>query len=229
MALLASLILPTNSFELFMSLRIYFLRHGETVYSHQGGYCGVLNPNLTPEGQAMAQAFADAYRSHPWTAIYASPMQRTLETVKPLCDATGIALQVRDGLKEMNFGDWEGKSTEEVKTRYLDDYIRWMTEPAWNSPTGGETAVEVASRAMLVVAEIEDNHQDGHVLVVSHKSTIRIMLCNLLGIDQGRYRDRINALAASLSIVKFDVHGPMLEVLGDRSHLPPALRDRVGT
>lgn len=212
-----------------MSLKLYLLRHGETTYSRTGGYCGELDPELTPEGTQMAKAFADAYRDLPWVAIYASPMKRTIATAKPLCDAIGMEMQFRDGLKEIRYGKWEDKTVEFVKQHYPDDYVRWLTEPAWNPPTGGETAVEIASRAMLVISEIEAKYPTGNVLVVSHKATLRIILCSLLGIDLGRYRDRIHALAASVSIVKFDVHGPLLEVLGDRYHLPEHLRTLAGT
>ncbi|PSB04275.1 histidine phosphatase family protein [Merismopedia glauca] len=212
-----------------MCLKIYFLRHGETTYSIGGGFCGDLDPELTPSGLKMAQGFADTYSSTPWTAIYASPKQRAVATAKPLCQALNIEMQLRDGLKEIAFGEWEGKTVEQVKQEYAEDYISWMTEPAWNPPPGGETSVEIASRASLVIAEIQQNYLTGNVLVVSHKATIRIMLCSLLGIDLGRYRDRINVLAASLSIVKFDTYGPLLEVLGDRYHLPLELRQREGT
>jgi probable phosphoglycerate mutase len=212
-----------------MSLKLYLLRHGETVYSRTGGYCGALDPELTPEGSLMAQGFADTYRSVPWTAVYASPMKRTIATAKPLCEAIGIEMQLREGLKEIAYGEWEGQTLEFVKENYADDYVRWLTEPAWNPPTGGETAVQIASRASLVISEIEEKYTTGNVLVVSHKATIRIILCSLLGIDLGRYRDRINALAASVSIVKFDVHGPLLEVLGDRYHLNEDLRSLPGT
>lgn len=212
-----------------MSLRLYFLRHGETIYSRTGGYCGDLDPELTPEGTLMAEAFAAAYRSMPWTAVYVSPMKRTIATATPLCQAVGMEMQLRDGLREIGYGQWEGKTNEDVKQHYDEDYIRWLTEPAWNPPTGGETAVQVASRASLVIAEIEKVYPSGNVLVVSHKATIRILLCSLLGIDLGRYRDRINALAASLSVVKFTEHGPLLEVLGDRSYMSEALRNLPGT
>ncbi len=211
-----------------MSLTLYFLRHGETTYSLKGGYCGTLDPDLTDEGKKMAEAFAQAYQSLPWSAIYVSPMKRTIATAKPLCDTVGMSMKIKDGLKEMNFGQWEDKSPEWVKENHLDDYINWMTEPAWNPPTGGETAVEVASRAMLVISEIEGKHLEGNVLVVSHKTTIRIILCNLLGIDLGRYRDRIDMLAASVSQVKFGIHGPLLQQLGDRSYLSPELESRKG-
>lgn len=212
-----------------MSLKIYFLRHGETTYSKTGGYCGDLDPELTSNGTLMAKAFAEKYSTLSWEAVYVSPMKRTIATAKPLCDAIGMKMELREGLKEIRYGQWEGLTVEEVNQKYHEDYVRWLTEPAWNSPTGGETAVQIASRASLVIAEIEQKYADGNVLVVSHKATIRIMLCSLLGIDLGRYRDRINALAGSISIVKLDVYGPLLEVLGDRCYMNEQLRNLPGT
>jgi len=212
-----------------MSLYLYLLRHGETAYSQTGKYCGIIDPELTPQGLAMAQEFAAAYGSLPWEAIYASPMKRAIATAQPLCDVTGLDMQLRDGLKEINYGEWEDRTPDYVREHHNEDYIRWLTEPAWNPPTGGETSVQIASRANLVLAEIEEKYTSGNVLVVSHKATIRIMLCSLLGIDVGRYRDRIDMPAASISIIKFDVHGPLLQRLGDRSYMSPALFSRVGT
>ena len=104
-----------------------------------------------------------------------------------------------------------------------------MTEPAWNAPPGGETAVQIANRALPVVAEIEAKWSDGNVLIVSHKATLRILLCSLLGIDLDHYRDRIEVLAASVSVVKCDHYEPLLESLGERGYLPPDLRQRAGT
>jgi broad specificity phosphatase PhoE len=212
-----------------MSLNLYLLRHGETAYSQTGGYCGELDAALTSEGVQMAQQFADVYRSLPWAAVFVSPMKRTIATAKPLCDALSIAMQLRDGLKEIRYGKWEDQTVEYVKQHYMDDYLRWLAEPAWNPPTGGETAVEISSRAALVIREIQERHLAGNVLVVSHKATIRIILCSLLGIDLGRYRDRIDAPAGSVSVVKFDLHGPLLQVVGDRSYMDAHLRSLPGT
>ena len=212
-----------------MSLKIYLLRHGETEYSQRGAYCGALDAELTVEGQQMAQAFAVAYRSTPWTDVFVSPMKRAIATAQPLCDVLDLPMQMRDGLREISYGAWEDREQEDVRLHYEQDYIRWMTEPAWNPPTGGETAIQIASRALPIITEIESKFKNGNVLVVSHKATIRIILCSLLGIDVGRYRDRINAPAASVSIVKFGSYGPMLEVLGDRSYMPEYLRERSGT
>jgi broad specificity phosphatase PhoE len=212
-----------------MGLKIYLLRHGETAYSQSGTYCGALDPELTAEGSLMAQAFADAYCSTPWDEVYVSPMKRAIETAQPLCAAVSLPMQTRDGLREISYGTWEGRTQQDVKQHHEQDYLRWLTEPAWNPPTGGETAVQIANRALPIITEIEAKYKDGNILVVSHKATIRIILCSLMGIDLGRYRDRIDAPAASVSIVKFDIYGPMLEVLGDRSYMPRHLRERTGT
>jgi broad specificity phosphatase PhoE len=212
-----------------MSLSLYLLRHGETTYSQTGGFCGDLDPELTDDGIQMAQAFADKYQSLSWNAVYVSPMKRTIATATPLCQSVGLEMQLREGLKEIRYGEWEGQTTEVVKEQYADDYMRWLTEPAWNPPTGGETAVQISSRASLVLSEIEEKYKEGNVLVVSHKATIRIMLCGLLGIDLGRYRDRINTLVGSVSVVRFEAHGPLLERLGDRAHLDARLLSLPGT
>ncbi|NES84045.1 MAG: histidine phosphatase family protein [Moorea sp. SIO2B7] len=212
-----------------MSLKIYFLRHGETTASQIGGYCGALDIELTPEGHQMAQDFADAYKSLPWEAIYPSPLRRAVNTAKPLSEAVGIELQLRDGLKEITYGKWEGKTPEEVNQEFHDEYIRWLAAPGWNSPTGGETGIEIARRSALVLKEIEQTYPTGNVLFVSHKSTIRIMLCSLLGIDIGRFRDRIRMPVASVTIVEKAIHGPLIHVMGDHSHLRKELRLRPGT
>lgn len=212
-----------------MALRLYFLRHGETTFSQTGGYCGATDVDLTASGQAMAEAFADTYKSLSWEAIYCSPMKRTQATAAPIVQATDVAPQLRDGLKEINYGDWEGRTQEDVKETLCEDYYAWMTEPSWNPPTGGETAVEISNRAMAVIAEIEETYTDGNVLIVSHKATLRIILCSLLGIDLGRYRDRMDYPAASLSVVRFGKYGPLLERMGDRAYMPQSLRDREGT
>lgn len=212
-----------------MSLTLYFLCHGENIYNREGRYCGDLNTELTPEGQEVANAFVLAYQSIPWSTIYVSSTRRTVATAKSLADSVAVQMQLRDGLKEMDFGVFADKSYESVKENYSKSYINWMNDPAWNSPRKGETAVEVASRSMLVLSEIREKYKDGNALVVSHQTTTQIMLCSLLGIDLGRYRDRIEILAGSVSQVKFGTHGPLLQKLGDRSYMGSELESRIGT
>ena len=213
-----------------MSLNLHLLRHGQTPFSRDNVFCGAgLDPELTPDGAAMANAFAAAYKSSPWSAVYASPLRRTVATARPLCDALGLKMELRDDLKEIHYGKWEGKSVEVVNREYHDDYIRWSADPAWNAPTGGEPAVAIARRTMQVIEEIKQRYSDGNVLIVSHKATIRIILCGLLGIDVGRFRYRLACPVGSVSVVQFSSEGPLLEALADRTHLDEKLRLLRGT
>ena len=107
---------------------------------------------------------------------------------------------------------------------FHDDYVSWLADPAWHAPTGGESAAAVAQRGLQVIREITDRFDDGNVLVVSHKATLRIILCGLLGIDVGRFRYRLVCPVGSVSVVEFTHEGPLLHSLADRSHLSKRLR-----
>jgi alpha-ribazole phosphatase len=209
-----------------MGLKLYFLRHGQTAYSETGGYCGTPenDPGLTPEGIEMAEAFADSYCHLSWQAIYTSPLQRAVQTAKPLCDRVNMQMELRSGLKEVAYGEWEGMHPTQIYAKFTDSYVRWLTDPAWNAPPKGERGIDIARRSSQVLEEIEDRFPSGNVLLVSHKATIRIMLCDLMGIDIGRYRDRFTMPVAALSIVELGNRGPFFHVIGDRSHLSPYLR-----
>jgi len=212
-----------------MGLTLYFLRHGQTNFSRANAFCGELDPPLTESGTAMAAAFAAAYAELPWQAVFASPMLRTRATAQFLCDRLGLQMQLRDGLREIYYGQWEGLSTQEVNERFHDDYVSWLSDPGWNAPTGGERGIDIYYRSNAVLLEIERQYPSGNILIVSHKATIRIMLCGLLGIDVGRFRDRIAAPVASVSIVEYTARGPLLLALAERSHLPAHLRELPGT
>lgn len=213
-----------------MSLTLYFLRHGQTTLSRDDNFCGSgLDPELTPEGLAMAQAFTRAYQSTSWAAIYASSLRRTIQTARPLCELLKMKLEARDDLQEIAYGKWEGLNKETVAEKYKDDYVKWLADPARNAPTAGELATTVAERGLRVIREIRERFDEGNVLLVSHKATIRILLCSLLGIDVGGFRYRLGCPVASLSTVEFSSHGPMLQTLADRSHLDERLKSLPGT
>jgi broad specificity phosphatase PhoE len=213
-----------------MSLSLHLLRHGQTALSREDVFCGSgLDPELTKEGLEMAHAFTEAYRANSWAAIFTSQLQRTTTTAEPLCSALGIQPEICAGLNEIGYGSWEGRTKADVDQNYHDDYVNWLADPAWHAPTGGELAVEVARRSLQVVEDITERFRDTNVLAVSHKATIRIILCSLLGIDVGRFRYRLVCPVGSVSIVEFTSHGPLLKVMADRSHLTERLRSLPGT
>jgi probable phosphoglycerate mutase len=213
-----------------MSLSLHFLRHGQTTLSRDDAFCGSgLDPELTPEGLEMAEAFAAAYRKKEWIAIFTSSLRRTITTAQPLCDVLGMTMESRAELNEIGYGQWEGLSKETVERKFHDDYISWEADPAWHAPTGGELAVTIAQRGSQIVREIRERFDGGNILIVSHKATIRIIICSLMGIDVGRFRYRLGCPVGGLSVVEFTSHGPLLHTLADRSYLSEALRSLPGT
>lgn len=211
-------------------LRLFLLRHGQTEMSRANVFCGRgLDPALTDEGRAMADAFAAAYRDVGWRAIFSSPLQRARATAAPLERTVSMSAEVRDDLAELDYGRWDGRRAEEVSREHHTEYERWTADPAWNPPTGGETAVALAQRMTRAIEEIEHTYHDGNVLVVSHKASIRVALCALLGVDVGRFRYRFGCPVGSVSIVEFGAHGPLAATVADRSHLDARLRGLEGT
>ncbi len=213
-----------------MSLSIYFLRHGQTTHSRDELFSGSgTDAQLTSAGVQMADEFAHVYESTPWAAIYVSPQTRARETARPTAERTKHEVIIDERLREIGYGEWEGRTIAEVKAKYQDAYTAWLNNPAVNRPPSGETAVEIAERGTAAVESISKRHSSGAVLVVSHKATIRIILCSLLGIDLASYRHRLACPVCSLSIVEIGEHGPLLKVLADRSHLSEALRKLPGS
>jgi broad specificity phosphatase PhoE len=203
-----------------MTLRLYLLRHGQTAMSRANVFCGRgLDPALTDEGLTMAAAFADAYVDDQWTAIYSSPLARAVATATPLAERLGLPVQRRDDLAEIDYGDWDGLTADVVARQWHDEHERWSADPAWNPPTGGETAIALAKRMTNVVEDITG----------SHKASIRVRLCALLGVDVGRFRYRFGCPVGSVSIIEFGGHGPLATAVADRSHLDSRLRHLEGT
>ena len=109
----------------------------------------------------------------------------------------------------LRHGDkWEGKTPEEVNLEFHDEYVRWLADPGWNSPSGGEKGIDIARRSGAVLEEIEQTYHTGNVLVVSHKATIRIMLCSLLGIEVVA-----TAIASSCQLLRSALLSLLKEVL----------------
>ena len=210
-------------------MQLYLIRHGQTAYSRENRFCGSSDPPLTEVGEAMAEAFAQAYATTKWEAIYTSPLLRTRQTADGLAPLAGVTPTPEDGLKEIEYGEWEGLTVDEVKARWPAAYEYWADDVASRGAPGGETAFHVAARAMRVVEAIRTRHTEGNVLIVSHKATLRIITCALLGLDVRLFRERIGQPVAAVTVFAIGNGSAKLTVLGDRAHLSGDLRNQEGT
>jgi probable phosphoglycerate mutase len=210
-------------------LTLYLVRHGQTDWSLANRFCGESDVPLNATGRAMAEALAARYGTAPWAAIYASPLERARDTAAPTARRAGLPVLVEPGLREIAYGEWDGRPEAEVERDDPERFHAWAAHPGVVAPPGGETGLAIAARALAALEAIRARHDRGQVLVVSHKATLRVLLCALLGIDVDQFRARLQQRTCAVSIVDFKSSGPLLQCLGDVSHLPPELLEGGGT
>jgi broad specificity phosphatase PhoE len=186
-----------------MITRVFLIRHGATQLSTEDRFAGSTDVPLSADGRAQAERLARRLADDALTAVYASPLERTLDTARIVAAPHGLTPVLRDGLREIHHGHWEGLTRAEVESRYSSEYSRWEEDPYTFAPDGGECGLDVMARALPVVRQIVEGHPGENVGVVSHKATIRLVLSSLLGFDARGYRDRLDQAPASLNILDF--------------------------
>jgi len=200
-------------------LTLHLARHGDTTQSADGTFCGDLDPPLTEKGKQQADRLCNVVTKLGISALYVSPKLRARMTAEPTARATGLQPKTEEGLREIGYGSWEGRKEVEIRESEPQAYWAWVTDPALVSPPGGESAFAIAARSLPVILRVRQEQPNANVLFVSHKATIRVITCALLGLPLGRFCDRIACPTASLTTFEFSDRGAMLVRIGDTSHL----------
>lgn len=200
--------------------RIYLVRHGATVLTAEDRFAGATNVALSDEGRGQARRLSQRLAREKADAIYASPLDRTMETARILAEPHGLEVQPRDGLREISHGRWEQMTRKEVESQFPEEAAAWDKDPYTFAPVDGESGLAVTARSLPVLIDIvKAHHPGGRVIVVSHKATIRLLLSSLLGFDPRRYRDYLDQSPCALNIVDFkDEVQARLALFNDTSH-----------
>jgi broad specificity phosphatase PhoE len=184
-----------------MATRVFLVRHGATVLSAEDRYAGSADVALSDEGRAQARALGARLASEPLAAAYASPMSRTRETAELIVAGRGMSVAAVPEIRETDHGHWEGRTREDIRAAFPDEYARWERDPFTFAPSRGETGLQVLARALPAFLAIVHRHANGAVLVVSHKATIRLVIGELLGVELRGYRDRLDMSPCGLNIL----------------------------
>jgi probable phosphoglycerate mutase len=202
-----------------MITRLLLVRHGATTLSAEDAFAGATDVELSAEGREQATLLGERLAAVPNAATYCSPMRRTIATASLIAGPSRAAPVVREALREIHHGHWEGRKRAEVEAAFREEYAAWEADPFTFAPTGGECGVDVLARALPAIRTIVTAHAGQTVLVVSHKATIRLLLSSLLGFDARGYRDRLDQLPACLNILDWkDAVRARLMLFNDISH-----------
>lgn len=165
------------------ALRIIVIRHGQTDWNREGRYLGHTDMPLNEEGRRQAQEAADHLKAEHFAAIYASDLRRTMETAWIIARPHGLTVNPVPGLREMNFGAWDGLTYEEIIGGYGDMARRWFDDPTAVTPPGGESVVQVWSRVVNALDTVYESEirsrASGTVAIVTHGGPIRVVRCLL--------------------------------------------------
>ena len=163
-------------------------RHGETDWNRDHRWQGFTGPPLNEEGRRQAAELAA--RLEGVDAIYSSDSDRARETAEIAAALLGLALRIDVRLREVNFGEWEGLTRQEIDQRFAGAFTRWEAGERPN-PAGVEADEAMAERVLEALGEIAERHPNGRVLVVTSGGPIRAAEAQLRGIEQTHARRAI--------------------------------------
>ena len=196
------------------------LRHGQTPLSVEKRFSGVGDRPLTEVGLAQAGAAARRLRGCGAVAVVASPLRRAVQTADLVAAEIGVAVTVDEGLRETDFGDWEGYTFAEVQQRWPDQLSAWLASPDV-APPAGESFVDTARRVRQARDRVLAAYGGRTVVVVSHVTPIKTLVRLALEAPPGTlYRMHLDLV--SISEIDWYADGPaVVRRLNDTCHAPP--------
>jgi broad specificity phosphatase PhoE len=169
---------------------ILLVRHGQTGWNEGAGqvrYRGQTDIPLDEVGHAQARALAARLAGEPIAGVYASPLQRAVQTAQPTADRLALPVVPHPGLLDMNLGEWQGLTHTEAARRYPEAHRRWLEAPHTVTLPGGENLAAVLERGKAAVAELVARHAGETVMLVGHQVVNKVLVCWLLGLDNSHY------------------------------------------
>jgi broad specificity phosphatase PhoE len=161
-------------------------RHGETSWNAEKVFRGRADVGLNELGIRQAELLAKYLSNWELEAIYSSPLKRALDTANTVARYQTATLRIAEGLTDIDFGKWQSLPEPEVRRLYPDLFDEWHNNPHKVRMPGGEGLEDVRMRAIEVVNSIISRHQ-GHVLLVSHRVVLKVLVCHLLGLDNSHF------------------------------------------
>ena len=189
-------------------MEVVLVRHGETEWSRSGRHTGRTDVPLTDLGRHQAELLGRRLRGRSFALVLTSPLGRARET----CRLAGLGEGglLRDELREWDYGEYEGITTPEIRSR-RPDWFLWR-----DGCPGGETAAEVGARADRVVAELRA--AGGDCAVFGHGHMLRVLAARWLGLPPGEGR-LLGLSTATLSVLGYERETPVLWLWNEASHL----------
>ena len=197
---------------------VWLLRHPEPDAVARGRCYGSLDLALSKDGMQQAHAVAKALAATPLAAIYTSPRQRCTQAASILALGRACSVKIVEDVRELDFGEFEGRTYDEIAARYPDVYRQWMERPTKTHFPGGECFGDMCVRVVESVRRLRARHDGDSIAIVAHGGVNRIILADALGMDMAHIF-RIGQRYGALNRVRYFGDDPVVELINGDDRL----------
>lgn len=194
---------------------LWLIRHGAPGGAE--GLCyGRHDVALSEEGALQAKDLAERFASEPVDVIYASPLRRAMDTARILAERRRLAIETCGDFAEIDFGEFEGRSYEEIEALFPETFQLWMREPTQVRFPQGENFQDLKQRVLRALDFVLARHAGQKIVIVSHAGVIRILLAQALRIPD-THVFRLDQEYGSLNRIDYFDHGPLVRLINGSS------------
>ena len=199
--------------------KIILVRHGHVEGISPERFRGRADLMLTPEGHRQAEATARRIHAT-WApaAIYASPLSRSRATAEAIGKPLGLSPSPVQGLIDIDYGEWQGLTPNEVGSRWSELLDTWHRAPDWAAIPGGETLQDVLTRTVSALRDLIRQHPSDTVVLVGHDSVNRVILLHALQLPLSRYW-RLGQGPCAINEIDFSQEGFVVLSFNETYHL----------
>ena len=203
-----------------MKTKVYLIRHGETDWNVERRYQGLTDIELSKEGLKQSELLSERFKNFDKIdKIYVSPLKRAVQTAKPLSNVIGVKPIITECFKEINFGEWEGKTVEELRELYKEDFNNFFNNPYRAKFPGDGSLKIVEERVALGFNKILEEDKGKNIIIVSHGGLLKILFLYIMNIPRDFYRN-IWIDNTSISMIQLNKENkPLLLTFNDKSHI----------
>lgn len=202
---------------------LLFIRHGENEWTASHKLAGrTPGVHLNEVGRQQAAALGRRLAKVELQAIYASPLERTVETAQAIAQHQAVEVQTHEGLLEVDYGEWTGK-----KIKKLAKDPAWPVIQFYPSGAGfpkGETMYGMQTRFVAEVNKLVAKHPGQTIAVVGHADLIKAAVAHYLGMHFDLFQ-RLVISTTSITTISFTPMGPRVICVNDTNHVPPPAAD----
>ena len=201
-----------------MATKLIIIRHGETKWNRGKVFRGTYDIPLNDNGRNQARLTSEALHAHRIDIAYTSTLARDCETADLVLAPHNIQASPHKGFLDMDYGDWTGKTEEEVKQKWPSEYANWISLPHATRPPGGTTIQEIFDRSFSALINLCEQHEGRNIAIFSHRVVNKLMIIGALGMGLERFSYIIQGNCC-LNELEFRHDGFVIQTINNIYHI----------